>query len=317
MAFYLLVQFGGTGLKLKMPTTIDPSLIFNHNQSLTVSDWTDLFGSMDMCSCDECHAMGSTAAYFVDILHFLQDRKLKPPQDTSSTAQSPQVRLFQRRPDLLDMELCCANANTPLPYTDLVLEILEDAISLLPPFNEIHLIDPPDEQAASTLAKQLDQNKLDTIGDKFNPRLSRVSIIKLCQQYTIDETTCSYSVESSGSDIIVRGRSRQSTGSPQELAANPKYINFAGNEPFREAEVQGGPTLAALHLRPNRHVHLQSTAEVLRTKMFFEITSEEYKTETLPEFFPVLAGRGVPEATKNMSKEKRAMLADFEAGVRA
>lgn len=144
MTFHLLVQFGGAGLKQKMPTMIDPSLIFNRNPPLTVPDWTDLFESIDMCSCGECYAMGSPAAYFVDILHFLQDRKLKPPQGSSASAQSPQVRLFERRPNLLDIELSCANANPPLPYTDLVLEILEDAVSPVPPFNEIHLIVPLD-----------------------------------------------------------------------------------------------------------------------------------------------------------------------------
>src|SRR5205085_3870586 len=37
--------------------------------------------------------------------------------------------LLQRRPDLADLELSCENTNTPIPYIDLVLEILENAVA--------------------------------------------------------------------------------------------------------------------------------------------------------------------------------------------
>ena len=38
--------------------------------------------------------------------------------------------LLQRRPDLVDLELSCENTNTEIPYIDLVLEILENAVGL-------------------------------------------------------------------------------------------------------------------------------------------------------------------------------------------
>ena len=37
--------------------------------------------------------------------------------------------LLERRPDLGDIELSCENTTTPLPYIDLVNEILEDGPS--------------------------------------------------------------------------------------------------------------------------------------------------------------------------------------------
>src|SRR5205807_5490976 len=38
--------------------------------------------------------------------------------------------LIQRRPDLADLELSCENTNIEIPYIDLVLEILENAVAL-------------------------------------------------------------------------------------------------------------------------------------------------------------------------------------------
>jgi hypothetical protein len=37
--------------------------------------------------------------------------------------------LSQRRPDIAQLELTCENTNSELPYVDLVLEILENAIT--------------------------------------------------------------------------------------------------------------------------------------------------------------------------------------------
>lgn len=80
-------------------------------------DWQDLFGGVSFCACEDCRSVLSPAAYFVDLLAWLGGRP--PALD----------RLFQRRPDLKTLQLSCENTNTALPYVDLVLEILETAIS--------------------------------------------------------------------------------------------------------------------------------------------------------------------------------------------
>ncbi|MEU1812641.1 Tc toxin subunit A-related protein [Micromonospora aurantiaca (nom. illeg.)] len=84
-----------------------------------------LFGSLDMCACQECRSVLSPAAYLVDLLHFLDKRKFG--------ASSLKNVLLNRRPDLAQIELSCANTNTVLPYLDLVNELLEDAVA--PPTN--------------------------------------------------------------------------------------------------------------------------------------------------------------------------------------
>lgn len=85
-------------------------------------DLETLFGNIDSCSCSDCKSMYSPAAYFTDILNFLQT--------TVMTNGSPAAynELLRRRPDLIHIDLSCKNSNTPLPYTDLVNELLEAKI---------------------------------------------------------------------------------------------------------------------------------------------------------------------------------------------
>jgi hypothetical protein len=94
-----------------------------------------LFGSLDFCECEDCRSVLSPAAYFVDILHFLDPN----PNDWQSTITNwqqdhngeaypfgtPFTALTTRRPDLPNLNLSCENTNTALPYIDVVNEILE------------------------------------------------------------------------------------------------------------------------------------------------------------------------------------------------
>ncbi|MBK9316765.1 MAG: hypothetical protein IPM55_21345 [Acidobacteria bacterium] len=109
-----------------------------------------LFGSLDFCECEHCRSVLSPAAYFVDLLQFLDYDKLvwkdflddwkekhngeayqkdwkkqgtnQPQPDEEKT---PYHALIERRPDLLHLPLTCENTLTALPYIDVVNEILE------------------------------------------------------------------------------------------------------------------------------------------------------------------------------------------------
>ncbi|MGH3297611.1 MAG: neuraminidase-like domain-containing protein [Trebonia sp.] len=85
-----------------------------------VPDYAELFGSMDLCECEDCRSVLSPAAYLVDLLQFLA--KSTP---ENAAGQTPLDVLLTRRPDLATIELSCENTNTALPYIDLVNEILE------------------------------------------------------------------------------------------------------------------------------------------------------------------------------------------------
>lgn len=82
----------------------------------TTPDLETLFGNMDFCSCADCTSMYSPAAYFTDVLNFIKTRF------GSSIAYN---ELIRRRPDIIHIDLSCKNSNTPLPYIDLVNELLE------------------------------------------------------------------------------------------------------------------------------------------------------------------------------------------------
>lgn len=82
-----------------------------------------LFGSQDFCRCKHCRSIYSPAAYLVDVLQFLS----KADANTSGFNTALDV-LFDRRPDLCQIELNCENTNTSLPYIDLINEIFENAV---------------------------------------------------------------------------------------------------------------------------------------------------------------------------------------------
>src|SRR5439155_15021393 len=90
-----------------------------------VPDWATLFGSLDLCACAACGSVHGPAAYLVDLLHHV----LKSQPSTDARFASAQAVLLARRPDIGMIELTCANGDTPLPYVDLVNEVLENAVA--------------------------------------------------------------------------------------------------------------------------------------------------------------------------------------------
>jgi peptidoglycan hydrolase-like protein with peptidoglycan-binding domain len=86
-----------------------------------------LFGNLDYCACEECQSVLSPAAYFVDVLEFLNksapNAKGYTPLDV--LIGSVDGKVAGRRPDLGALPLTCENTGTAMPYIDLVNEILE------------------------------------------------------------------------------------------------------------------------------------------------------------------------------------------------
>jgi hypothetical protein len=82
-----------------------------------------LFGSQDYCATDECTSVLSPAAYLCDLLLWLRNHQNQGDLATALDA------LFARRPDIGHLLLNCPNTDVPLPYIDLVNELLEDSVS--------------------------------------------------------------------------------------------------------------------------------------------------------------------------------------------
>jgi hypothetical protein len=85
-----------------------------------------LFGNVDFCQCEDCRSVLSPAAYFVDLLEFLNGSPANAqgytPLDVLIGKDST---VPGRRPDLGALPLTCENTNTAMPYIDLANEILE------------------------------------------------------------------------------------------------------------------------------------------------------------------------------------------------
>jgi peptidoglycan hydrolase-like protein with peptidoglycan-binding domain len=88
----------------------------------TIPDLETLFGPLDYCDCSQCQSVYSPAAYLADMLRFLQNH---PAETAGKTVRDV---LAERRPDLGNIKLNCANTQTALPYIDLVCEVLEAAV---------------------------------------------------------------------------------------------------------------------------------------------------------------------------------------------
>jgi len=117
MAVTVFARYAATMNSLSLPVLTDQP-----SEVTEIPDWTTLFGSLDLCECEHCRSVYSPAAYLVDILAFLNKRP-------ALTAGKTGLDVFlSRRPDIEYLKLSCENTNRPVPYVDLVNEVLEVAI---------------------------------------------------------------------------------------------------------------------------------------------------------------------------------------------
>ncbi len=92
----------------------------------------DLFGSLDYCECTHCASVYSASAYLLDVLSFLNGINSKKPKPIGNTKYNVREILSERREDIESIKLNCTNAETPMPYVDLVNEIFENRIGTPP-----------------------------------------------------------------------------------------------------------------------------------------------------------------------------------------
>jgi hypothetical protein len=86
-----------------------------------------LFGRQSACRCRHCQSIVSPAAYFVDLMRFVEDHVLE--KVFTGTRATSELHLQRRRPDLWDLPLTCRNTEELVPTLDLINEILENAVA--------------------------------------------------------------------------------------------------------------------------------------------------------------------------------------------
>jgi hypothetical protein len=197
---------------------LDPEILLStavgdDQQPGPIPDWETLFGSFDLCACDHCNSVYGPAAYFVDLLQFLESREVLD-------------RLIVRRPDLVDIELSCENTNTVLPYVDLVNEILEDQVVRPEPFVEQVLTGVSLVDFAGPLATE-------QLRSAFVPPLqaaASVEVLEAGTSWRVLDEQFAHQVNQEAGVFKVVTRSRQTTGSTAERRAYPQYRNARAYE---------------------------------------------------------------------------------------
>lgn len=104
---------------------------FMDNQSPSAQDYLkklagfqDLFGNLSLCTCQECQSILGPAAYFVDLMKFIDDNLRVQFASPGLT-----LDLKTRRPDLWTLELSCDNTNKRIALLDIVDAVLENYIA--------------------------------------------------------------------------------------------------------------------------------------------------------------------------------------------
>jgi hypothetical protein len=177
-----------------------------------------LFGSLDYCECTHCRSVYSPAAYFVDVMRFLG---LRGTQGTGVNAgKNVRQVLLERRPDLGEIELSCENTNTPLPYIDLVNEILEEIVS--PPLPvALNAAIEADLVAGTIRQPVFDDLTAKGIAISLDAHLYAPDSRG---HWAIRDTQHAYKIFKSGADLRLLP-TRQTFSSAAELRANPEHTN--------------------------------------------------------------------------------------------
>lgn len=88
-----------------------------------IDGYEDLFGSQAFCACSHCKSITGPAAYFVDLMHFIEEHLLS--RVYTGALANHVLNLKTRRPDLWTLPLTCENTTTEIPQLVIVNEILE------------------------------------------------------------------------------------------------------------------------------------------------------------------------------------------------
>jgi hypothetical protein len=188
-----------------------------------------LFQSVDFCECEECRTVHSAAAYVVDTLQFLKNRLVVDTTTVPASVKIAKDMLFDRRPDLWDTDLSCDNTNTPLPYIDVVCELLEEAVA---PDPGIGFNGPVATGAVSpALLAVLQSNDL--------PFTSRATVYDadLSGNRVVRDrkVVCKLSSAGGPTSWLIR-RLRQTYGRRAEVAAAPEYLNLAAYDTLSKSK---------------------------------------------------------------------------------
>ena len=107
------------------------------NELRDIDGYDDLFGVQDYCETEHCRSIFSPAAYFVDLMLFIETYVSKPVFINDDMENHP-IYLKNRRSDLWELPLTCENTNNMIPYLEIINEILERYLNSLSDISDIY-----------------------------------------------------------------------------------------------------------------------------------------------------------------------------------
>ncbi|HFE37714.1 MAG TPA: hypothetical protein ENK06_04735, partial [Gammaproteobacteria bacterium] len=192
-------------------------------------NWKNLFQAGDYCECEHCRSVLSPAAYFADLLMFLRDRKAKNPASTVKDV------LFDRRADLGFLELNCDNALTPLPYIDVVCEVLEGVVA--DGENDTELTGLISIPADPDTARTAVETALTAVGISLGAGFSLSQVNPSDPDRWVvhgEDITCLLKKKASPNFFVEILRNTKASAA--ELRSYPQYVNPKAYEKLREAK---------------------------------------------------------------------------------
>lgn len=115
------------------------------NELKDIDGFEDLFGPQNFCQCDHCKSIFSPAAYFVDIMYFIEENITMYSRTSAKVADYHKngngnyiLWLQNRRPDLWNIELTCECTYKMLPYLQIVNEVLEAYIKKVNNWTDVY-----------------------------------------------------------------------------------------------------------------------------------------------------------------------------------
>ncbi len=200
-----------------------------------------LFQGTDTCACAHCRSVYSPAAYLVELLQFLDQRTVTDLTVTPHTdGHLAKDVLFTRRPDLGDIDLSCDNANVPVPYIDLVCELLEAAISPDAGVSFTGVL----SDGADPLKGKISAGLLAAVQAAGMPVTDQALILETesasgssasLPHYLRDKRAVCKIVETGAGTYDVF-RLRQTLSPAEELAAAPEYVNPGAYNALKTAQ---------------------------------------------------------------------------------
>ena len=85
-------------------------------------------GNQNLCNCRHCSSVLSPAAYFVDLMRFV-DKHITDMTEVLDKIEDHPMRLSSRRPDLWELALTCENSTQEISYLEVINGVMERYIA--------------------------------------------------------------------------------------------------------------------------------------------------------------------------------------------